>query len=301
MAVRPKLKVNLFKVIRGERDQPLDTLLNDLFHVPLERRVKRVRANDVRLEHIVRPRSADNDTDFWLLDFVYFRDTHGPGKAGRNVAIQGFDMQADDFFGEETAALYDPATDYMILQYNHHGVKAKSVRSYLNNFFEGERAPSDYELVMKLDAESEAKLAAKQHITKARFKIAPVQMTAAHRAAGVSLDRVLRLNESHNGVSIEVTISAERGNRLEQLGEMLDGLRGLMRADQEQGTHVVSQFELDAKAHLDERAEKIDMLLPGLVLEVSDIEQGLDRRLTLASRWNALVRAKRGWEQIMRG
>lgn len=301
MANGPKLKVNLFKVIRGERDQPLEHLLHDIAQVPLERRLKRVRVSDVRLEHIARPREAGNDTDFWLLDFVYLRDTHGPGKAGRNVAIQGFDMQVDDFFGEETAALYDPATGYLILQYNHHGVKARTVEGYLNKFFEGERAPSSYELAMKLDTESEVKLARKENITKARFKIAPIQMTAAHRAAGVSLDRVLRLNDSHHGASIEVTIAAERGNRLEQLGEMLDGLRGLMQADRDQGTQVLSQFVLDAKAHLDERAEKIDMLLPGLVLEISDIEQGLDRRLTLASRWNALTRAARGWEPVMRG
>lgn len=301
MANGPKLKVNLFKVNCGGHDAPLEILLNDLARVPLEQRLKRVRSSDIRLEHIFLPREAGNDTDFWLLDFVYFRDTHGPGKAGRNVAIQGFDMQADDFFGEETAALYDPATGYLILQYNHHGVKARSIQGYLNNFFEDERAPSDYELLMKLDTESEVKLARKQNITKARFKIAPIHMTAAHRAAGVSLSRVLKLNESHHGASIEITISAERGNRLEQLGEVIDGLRGLMQADQDQGTQVVNQFVLDAKAHLEDRAEKIDMLLPGLVLEIADIEQGLDRRLTLASRWNALVRARRGWDNVMRG
>lgn len=300
MAKLKKMKVNLFEVVRGDRDQPLSDTLSELAQINLENRIKRIGATDMRLEHIMAPGDAGNATPYWMLDFVRFRDTHGPGKAARNAAIQGFDLRPEDFFGEETAALYDPDRNCLLLQYNHSGVKSSSIATYINNFFVG-RPPSFYDFRMKLDETSEIRLAKKQHITKVHFKIAPMKVTAAHRAAGVSLDRVLELNNKHDGSNIEITISATRGSKLHRVNEMLDGLRAFRQADREQDTQVVTQFDLEAKAELEEAAEKINMLMPALVQQISGVEQGDDRRLTLKSRCEALARARRGWAQIIEG
>lgn len=299
MAKNKKLKVNLFQVLRGDRDVPLEDVLRELAQVEIQHRTSRVGAYDVRLEHILEPESEGNPTPYWLMDFVKFRDTHGPGKAARNTAIRGFDLQPEEYFGEETAALYDPERKYLLLQYNHNGVKSTPISLYLNNFFQDDRRVANYEFRMKLDEASEVKLAKKQHITKMHFKIAPMKFTAAHRAEGVSLDRVLAFSNNHDGASIEITIAAARGEKLQKVNDILDSLRSFRQADREQDTQAITQFDLEAKEELDERAEKINMLMPALVQVMSGVEQGDDRRLTLKSRWDALVRARRGWADII--
>jgi hypothetical protein len=299
MANSKKLRVNLFEVIRGDRDEPLEVILDYLSGVDIENRLRRVGTSDVRLEYVLPPGADGNATQFWLLDFVKFRDTHGPGKAAKDAAIQGFDLQPEDFFGEETAALYDPATNHLLLQYNHNGVKSSPIEMYINTFFAEYRGLSSYQFRIKLDQTSELRLARKQHVTKIHFKIAPLKVTSAHRQSGVSLDRMLELSDKHASETIEITISAGRGKKLQKVAEIIDGLRTFTRADREQDTHVVSQFNLEAKAAMEERAESINMLLPALVMEVPGVEQGLDRRLTLRSRWDALVRARRGWTEII--
>jgi hypothetical protein len=295
------LKINLYKVNTAPGTPPLADLLAGIVNDPLEDRVRRIGNVDLRLEHIAPPNTAGNATNYWLLDFIKMRMDHGPGKVGLTTAIEGFALAADEGFGEETAVLYDPDTDYAVVQYNHHGVRGATLQRYLSTY--DQRDPSTgYELVLKLDETSEAKLAGKDYVTKVHFKIAPLQITAAHAANNVSLTRALALNDDQSGSTIELTIAASRGENLLQRGvsSLINNLRLWAQADVDQDTHALTQFQIEAKANLIDRAEKIDMLMPALQAKIDGITLGPDRRYTLDSRWTALNRARRGWREIVR-
>lgn len=295
----PQIKVNLYKLNYAGQPAFLPQLLTDIKADPLSQRIKRIGYNDIRLEHILEPNSVDNPTPYWLLDFVKVRMEHGPGKVGISTPIQGFALANNEGFGEETAVLFDPVKDYILVQYNHHGVRGSSVDRYLNEY--DHTATQKLSLDIKLDTTSEAKLAAKQFVTKLTVKIAPDQMTASHRHRNVSLKRAIELNNAQHGNTVEFTLSASRGRSLSTgpINRMLDTLRSWRVADAQDGVQALEQFQVEAKEDLADRAEKIDMLLPTLEAKISGIVLGQDRRYTMRSRFDALLRARTGWSQII--
>ncbi len=88
--------------------------------------------SSVRIEKLTtRSNDAACET-YKLVDFVKFRDTHGPGKASRIHALSDIDFAPDEYFGEETAALYVPETRWFLVQYNHYGVRSSAMAAYFS-------------------------------------------------------------------------------------------------------------------------------------------------------------------------
>ncbi|HAS8528874.1 TPA: hypothetical protein I7769_20465 [Vibrio vulnificus] len=121
-------KVHAFSVCHlNDVTEDLDEVLTQIQADALEDRIKTIGQVQVRIEHI-----QQDDDGNWKLDFVKFRDVHGPGKAARDTPVTGFEFDEGEVFCEETAAIYFPATGYILIQYNHHGVRAAAVEEYLS-------------------------------------------------------------------------------------------------------------------------------------------------------------------------
>lgn len=292
------IKVHLYQVLNGANTPDLETVLELMERTELADRLRLLGRNEIRLESVLAPRGPRNPTPYWFLDFTRLRFEHGPGKASRTDPVEGFPLAADEGFGEETAALYDPTRGYMLVQYNHHGVRASTIRDYLSFVMPGELR--SYEFRVKFDETAEARLAQKQIITKLHFKLAPASMTDAQRAANVGLGRALELNDSLQGQTVEVVISAGRGRNAmlqsRNVSRMISGIQAILRRDED----VVEKFEVVAKAQADDHAEAIDLLTPKLEQEIDGIIMGPDRRYTQRSRWDALLRARNGWTALLR-
>jgi hypothetical protein len=251
---------------------------------------------EIRLESLLPPGGVSNPTPYWFLDFTRLRFAHGPGKASKTQAIQGFALTENEGFGEETAALFDPSSGYILVQYNHFGVRASSMRDYLACFVAGQIR--DYEFRVKFDETSEAKLAQKQILTKIHFKIAPASMTATQRSADIGLGMALDMNDSVHGQSVEVIISSGQ-NRNAALSSkaargMIRSLKKLVGIDD-----IVEKFEVSGRSAVGERSEAIDMLAPKIEQVIDGIVMGPDRRYTQKSRWDALLRARNGWSALI--
>lgn len=287
------IKIHLYQIIVGPNTPPITTVFAEAQATQLPQRLRTLGNNEVRLETILPPGGIANPTPYWFLDLTRLRFAHGPGKASRTHPVVGFPLTANEGFGEETAALYDPTTGYMLLQYNHHGVRAPSIRDYFSFFNTGQSR--SYEFRVKLDQAAEAKLAQKQIITKIHFKVAPAAMTQTQRAANVGLGRALELNDSLSGQSVEIIVSSgqRRNSMLSNLNaqRMISGLRNLLSVNDS----VVEKFEVSGKGSAEDRAEAIDMLSPKFEKKIDGIVMGPDRRYTQQSRWNALLRARNTW------
>lgn len=296
-----KMNVNLFEVSREPGTEPLPNLLAEISNMGLEDRIRPISYGQMRLDVIAPPNTNENDSNYWLLDFTKLRFDHGPGKVGRNTEIAGFDLNHDEGFGEETAALFDPHTNYLLVQYNHHGVRASAIERYLNVIGHVPDGFTAYKLAIKLDTSAEIRLAQKNFITKLRYRIAPGKLTAAHRDASMSLREALAISEQQRGGAIEVTISAAPRENLLMgpVRNTINALRQMVAADQEQDTRVVTQFEVEGKVDALDRADGINMISPKLVASIDGLMLGGDRRYTRRSRWDGLLRARRGWRQII--
>lgn len=291
------MRVHLYQVTNGQNTPAIETVFAAVQATPMAQRLRELGNSEIRLESILAPGGNANPTAYWFLDFTRLRFEHGPGKASRTAPVQGFTLGENEGFGEETAALYDPGRGYLLVQYNHFGVRASSIRDYLSFFIAGQIR--DYEFRAKFDDASEAKLAQKQILTKIHFKIAPTNMTDAQRAANVGLGQALELNDSVRGQSVEVVISAGQSKNAmlssKAAMKIINGLRSLIGSDQD----VVDKFEVSGRTAIGERAEAIDMLSPKVEQTIDGIIMGPDRRYTQHSRWNALLRARNGWNNLI--
>lgn len=293
------IKVHLYHVVPGPNTPSFQTVLQEARTAPFQSRLRTLGMNEIRLESILAPADTANNTPYWFLDMTRLRFAHGPGKASRTAPVQGFNLGANEGFGEETAALYDPRTKYLLVQYNHHGVRASTIKDYFSLFNVGQSR--SYEFRVKLDDTSEARLAQKQVLTKISFKVAPASMTASQRSANVGLGKALDLNDALSGQSVEVTVSAGQGKNAmlssQAAARIINGLRNL--AATVSGDDIVEKFEVTGRSTPEERAEVIDMLAPKIEQEIDGIIMGSDRRYTQQSRWDALLRARHGWNHVI--
>ncbi len=108
------MKMHAYQVVVTNGPSAGD-LLRRIDETPFEQRIRRTGGGDVRLDDL---RVEDG---LWLLDCVKHRVGHAPGIASTTARVQGVTLEEGQTFAEETAALYDEATGYMVVQYNHHG------------------------------------------------------------------------------------------------------------------------------------------------------------------------------------
>ena len=120
------MKVHAFK-ITARGDFSLDQVLAYINQIPLEERLRPIGGGDLRLE------AAQKAGNVWSLDFGSIR-SQGPGRASPTTPIADFDMNDDEGFGEETAAIFNTSTGFMAIQFNFRGPRSGRIQSYLFRF-----------------------------------------------------------------------------------------------------------------------------------------------------------------------
>lgn len=299
-----EMGVHLFDVRQFNNTAPLEELLDRIDGDDLATRLKKVGHQDIRLEAIAKPNSPGNQSPYWLLDFTKIRYENGPGKASRDDPIEGFDLDQDQGFGEETSALYDSARRVILIQYNHHGVRSGIMKNYFSLYGHDGNQAGSYDFLIRMDEDADRRFAQKQVITKLHFKIAPPRMSEAQRNGNVSLQRALDVSDGLGGAAIEVTISAGRGlnaNLSYRRAAALARRLMRMRPDDDDKQPVISKLEVTGRDGGDEPLDVVDLLKQKLEQRIGNLEMGDDRRYTRASRWEGLVRARNGWNNLLAG
>lgn len=282
--------VYAYKVERNsDRTAPLAGLLDQCYARQLSQRAIRVGADTFRLEELNR---ADN---LLYLDFVRLRQEHGPGRAHPSRQITGFQFQPGETFGEETAALFDPATCNLLLQFNFAGARAGHLQEYFSNI--NNNADDIYDLLPRFDEHVEARLRHKRIIKNLRFKMPVSHIRGADRAAGVPLIDVLNVSQQYGAEQLEITLSA--GRRRSSSLDMNGFNRALAwlhrRIDHDQ--NAVTALTVGAKGNIDEETEILNLLGHRLKQVYDDLPIGEDKRCERSVRWEALHRAYDAWQR----
>lgn len=285
------MKIHVFKVTPQRGAARLEDLIEAISQTPIEDRMRIIHHTDIRMD------DAQQAEDFWLMDFVRGR-TSGPGRLHPARPLQGFQFGDGESFGEETAALFDPRTSCLVMQYNHFGVRANSVREYFCMF--DRDAANVYDVAPLLDEDVERRLRRKRIFRKVGVKIAPVRMTAGDRRAGESLLDVIDMGQDGNADRISIELSVERGNQgglnPEVVRSIINMARRIWRAD----VDSVDKIVVVGKDAPDAEQETLDLLSARLSVSFSDLHAGADLRIPREARWDALLRAHRGWRDLLR-
>lgn len=286
------MKVHAFKVEKSEGSTDITDIFQQIeAEDSLRNRIRVINKSEIRVE------SIEKRNGLWYIDFVRIRTDHGPGSVTRNNPIQGFNIDEDGGFGEETAALYDPNSGYMIIQYNHFGVRAGVIAEYFSQY--DKDMVNIYTLKPKFDEDVERRLMNKTITKKLAFTIDVSRMTARDRQEGQALSDALAYghNTGADKLKIEISVSGDKGRSLGELAsDGLANLKGLLGNNPD----VVSKLEVSGKDDRDSATEVLDLIGQRLSLEFKNLPVGKDLRYPKDERWDALLRSKNSWNTLLK-
>lgn len=287
-----KMKVHLYSVTKNAKSPALEMTLKKIASDSLSERLRTIDNHDVRLEEV-----SKGSDGLWRLDFGKLRFDNGPGRATKIDPITGFRLGVGEGFAEETAALFDPGTKHMLIQYNHHGVRVRTIEEYLCNYDANQ--PNVYEFEPRLDPQVEAKLHNAIIFRRLTLGIKLGEITPAHKKQNVSLSRAL---DFANGVGA-LHLKLELGLGNDQIS-MLDKVKTnaiVKWAQKAIGIEeaAIDSLKVSAKPGIDQKLEIIDLLAPRISVEFINLPLGADLRVARNIRWDKLTGAHAGWKSSL--
>lgn len=286
------MKVHAYKVEFTDGSQPLEEVLQQIENEQsLRGRIRLINQVELRAESITQ------QDGLWLMDFVRIRTSHGPGKVGRDSEVEGFEFEEEEGFGEETAALYDPTTGYILIQYNHFGVRAGAIADYFSAYDGSEN--NLYTFKPKYDEDVERRLLNHGITRKISFCLDVTRMSEQDRQRGRPLSEAIDYGRQNGADKIKVEISVQGARNRSLAQGALDGLTAL-RSILGQNPDAVTKLEVSGKENQDSVTEVLDLIAHRLSVEFNDLALGADLRYPRDERWRALTRAKNGWRQVLR-
>ncbi|MDX8398987.1 MAG: DUF6731 family protein [Gallionellaceae bacterium] len=268
----------------------LDELLEQILNTDLVGRERMIGKQPFRLEDAVPPTKT---SPFWLLDLSKRRYEGGPGKASKDTPVKSFKMGAGFGFAEETAALFDPYSGFVIVQYNHYGPRAGAIAEYFSSY--DLASPNFYEFQLQLSPNAQARLNNKKVFTRIKLTVAPAMLTDAYRKNNISLVNSLsaQLNE-FGGDTVSIEVSLNRGSNTSlKIRNKLKAL--LCMANEEQD--AVSAMVITGRDDIDQRLDPVDLIHERLETPIKDMPLDEGLRYPKEARFLALQRAYNGWKK----
>lgn len=285
------MKVHAFKVAKTNSSIELENILSLIEQeANLRERIRIINQAELRAE------TVEQRDGCWYLDFVRIRTDHGPGRVSRDAEVEGFDFDEEEGFGEETAALYCPDTGYILVQYNHFGVRSGMIADYLSAFDRTER--NLYTFKPKYDDDVERRLINQGITRKVTFTLDISKMSAQDRRRGQALSEAIEYGRESGAdkIKVQISVSGERRRGLaDKAREGVSSLLGILG----QNPDAVTKLEVAGKEDRDAVTEVLDLIGHRLSVEFSDLDVGDDLRYPREERWRALLRAKNGWSGIL--
>lgn len=282
---KAKLQIHLFKVSNtAESGRSLEAMINSVANDDLEERIRSVGSGEVRLDAIDKKKK--NGVRKWYLDFTRIRDTHGPGKARRDTPVEGLDIGEDEFYGEEAAALYLPDKNYLLVQYNHYGVRPGSMQSYFSDYIDGEI--NVYSFSIALDKGAEARFKRGKYLTRFEIKVNVDDLTKAEREAGGALADAAAAAARLNARTMTITMSAGREKKRNLLGAKETFWKFF------HGSAAIQAAIVSSREKAEGQTEVIDLINEKLVHNV-EVTPDMHRRLAAKDRYRALSQAYDKW------
>jgi hypothetical protein len=279
------MKIELYQLQKRE-DFDLLGRIKQIMSKTIKQRTRERGTGRIRLEQY----EVVGD-QFVFMDFIRLRVDHGPAKAGEDTPAIGFELGPLDGFGEETAMVWDLKNNYCCIQYNHFGVRAKSISEYLSLFFH--ERPENILLIPKIDSRVHAKLRSKRLVKKISVSIAAKELSEADFNEGMSLGGATRELAQTGADQVEITITARQKNHLDiNLKKFVSWISSIGRESEK---NVVQSAHVTASEGLDDRAEILDLLHHKVTLEF-DLTPGKDKRYSVSDRYGALKWAHSQWK-----
>jgi hypothetical protein len=292
------MKVHAYKVTKNDKGVlPFEKALEAIWNLPQANRLGTLRQFGVRLESLA------------LTGGVYEMEFSKPvyqdlGKLSGTAPTSAIPLGNDEDFGTFTAAVYDPNTEYLLLEYNHSGARVGYIRDYLSEFSSHAKG---YDLNIKTKDRATIKSISNRDIPKMHLTIAPKKLTVADRARGQSLlTSILSVSDSMEGDTIQLTVSCRQlkgtDNRRAKLGLEQSNLEEFAEFADYMKTRNPSAFRLKFIAKDNKNVTEDVLNFLGMKLEyerfLNEAASG-PRKYPLQDKLQIIHEARTAWKSLL--
>jgi hypothetical protein len=276
------MKIYAYKVLLNhDATKPFEERLAECAAKPLPERLTDHGTTKLRLEDFQRRNGLLE------LNFVSLRLGSVPVRVAEDRPAAEITISDDEFFGEETACLYDPTSRYLVIQYNHYGPRISGIRETLRYGENGVR--HGYEFVPKLHPTSEARIRGLGLVSRVEISFAIPDL--GHSGDDLSVGEAIELARAHGAQRLDMVLGSRTGLVIGSITDWLVKLRML-------GGHedaAISKLIVRASEEEDGPRETIDLLADRLCKDCPLPLTG--RRVPLETRLHALRQAHHEWSR----
>jgi hypothetical protein len=286
-----RIKVHYYHVVVPENSTPVVNTLRSLQEKNLEDRLKICGSHKVRLDEVTEHPRPDGQS-FWHLKFSKFRDDNWPGVSASSQPAKDLELDDDESLSEETLVVYSPVKDRLVIQYNHYGVRASTVKEYLNLSISD--PTKNYAVTPVLTNEALAKYEQKQIVTSIEASIEGVTEADIAFLHGSGLEEALAKSVEHRVTSFRFQFSVDarvKKNHVDRswISRLVEGIKN--RGGDSDSLCVT------AKANEEDAVEVIDLLESRRMTEYNAdlIDRTIGRRYDSAQLYGLLEQSMREW------
>lgn len=249
---------------------------------------------EIRLDEI-EPQSNDFNEVIYFLGFSKEREI-GPGKLKKDSIIEGISLEKDYSFGEETAALYIPKKQWLLVMHNQSGIGPTRIMSYFNQIDNG-ATYLDYLATPFLSPKVDQQLKAMKGLTVVEFD------ATADYLSSLNTDETISLSASLSDKSVKrvkmVLMANEAGTKKKVRKFLSDGYKNLVNLLKQADDNDVSRLIVRGP---DPEADNKDLVLNLLKHQIKERRSANDliiedSRYTVESKWKLLERCYLDWNK----
>ncbi|WP_143593589.1 DUF6731 family protein [Synechococcus sp. 1G10] len=276
------MKVYAYKVsLRNDWTHPINQAFRVASEKPLETRLIQLSSSRIRLEDAIFSGGQV------FANFALFRSGSGPAIVSESTHLSEVDIRDDQFFGEDTACLYDPLSGYILVQYNHHGPKASAIQEYLS--FANDGLVHSYLFTPKLSPSSEQQIQSLAVVSRVEVSFAIPNLTSHPGASGLSFGSAVDIASANGAETLSLVIGNRRGLTLSAAKDLALSLYRAFSCGE-----GIKRLALKAQVDDDSPRETIDLIAERLCGE-EDVPLGVGRRYSVQDRWSTMARLLRSW------
>ena len=282
--------INLFDIDwTPQTAQKLSDTLDDFAQLSLDQRWR----NDIRLEQVINvpKNSVRRLPEMYHLDFVKKREV-GPGKLGNAAPVSGIQMQKDEDFGEETAAIYIPSKKWLLVLNNQAGIGPSRMAEYFNAVDPGGNRQFAYSASARLDPTVLTRLGGMSNLTSVDITATVDALGATNDAVGLA---VAQATQSTQAKRVSITLGANTGRK--KLNFLSNKpIINLVKKLFGQGD-AVTVLKVKGEDPTTGKKDQVINLLEHKIKQQYRVDElkVIDHRYTINSRWDLLEKALKGW------
>ena len=275
-----KMKIDFYHLrMPSGSGQSFEEVLGRAWDLPDAERAVFLNGVPFRLQELRRSR------ELYLGDMLRIRLEGIPPVAKLTGEEQDLDIPDDAGLGEETAFLFFPAANVLLLQRNRMSVSAASFEDYFSSL--GAVGPDGIALDPVLRRDAMARLMRMAVYRKFTVTVAGLQNMRVPRAAGLAIKSMINISQQFRAPSLTVEVSMGHGQgTLTRIRETISELGRILVRGEEAGERV-TRMMVRGKDDPDEPVEVVDLIEDRLV-EVEEVDLGRNFAAARRARQSAL-------------